>query len=219
MRSFEGQNFYQILQVSPNAALSDIKQAYRDALDLYEEDSLATLSLFSDEQRAELLRDIETAFLTLIDDDKRSAYNEALFESEQLERADLTSAAPKKSRVVSPGSIASKISNLDRWVAKKSSEPEIRKLAEKLVSDDPVTGRDLKQLREALGIEISEIYEITKISPTNISLIEQDRFKDLPAEIYLKMYLRSYAEILQIDPTRIVDGYLQYMKSSKMSST
>lgn len=215
MRLFEGQNFYQILQVSPNAALSDIKQAYRDALDLYEGDSLATLSLFSDEQRAELLRDIETAFLTLIDDDKRAAYNEVLVESGQLDAADLTSAVPKKTRVTSQEGTASKISNLDRWVAKKSSEPEIRKLVDKIFSDDLVTGRDLKQLRESFGIEISEIYEITKISPTNISLIEQDRFKDLPAEIYLKMYLRSYAEILQIDPTHIINGYLQHMKSSK----
>jgi curved DNA-binding protein CbpA len=214
MRSFDGLNFYQILQVSPNATQGDIKQAYRDALDLYEEDSLATLSLFSDEQRAELLRDIETAFSTLIDDDKRAAYNEALLESEQLEAADLTPAAPKKSRVASPNSTASKISNLDRWVAKKSSEPEIRKLVDKILSDDLVTGEDLKQLRESFGIEMSEIYEITKISPTNILLIEQDRFKDLPVEIYLKMYLRSYAEILQIDPAHIIDGYLQHMKSS-----
>lgn len=215
MRSFKGQNFYQILQVSLDATLSDIKQAYRDALDLYEEDSLATLSLFSDELRDELLRAIETAFLTLSDDEKRAAYNETLLKSGQVDTADLTSAVPEKSRVASQGSTASKSNNLDCWVAKKSSEPEIRKLVDKLVSDSLVTGRDLKQLREAFGIEISEIYEITKISPTNISLIEQDRFKDLPAEIYLKMYLRSYAEILQINPTRIVDGYLQYMKSSK----
>lgn len=215
MRLFEGQNFYQILQVSPNAALSDIKQAYRDALDLYEGDSLATLSLFSDEQRAELLRDIETAFLTLIDDDKRAAYNEVLVESGQLDAADLTSAVPKKTRVIFQDGTAPKISNLDRWVAKKSSEPDIRKLVDKIFSDDLVTGRDLKQLRESFGIEISEIYEITKISPTNLSLIEQDRFKDLPAEIYLKMYLRSYAEILQIDPTHIINGYLQHMKSLK----
>lgn len=214
MRSFEGRNFYQILQVSPNATLSDIKQAYRDALDLYEEDSLATLTLFSDEQRAELLRDIETAFLTLIDDTKRAAYNEALLDSGQLDVADLTSATPKRSRAASQDSAASRVSNLERWVAKKSSEPEIRKLVDRIFSDNLVTGKDLKQLRESFGIEITEIYEITKISPTNISLIEQERFKDLPAEIYLKMYLRSYAEILQIDPAHIVEGYLQYMKSS-----
>ncbi len=214
MRSFEGQNYYQILQVSPNATLSDIKQAYRDALDLYEEDSLATLSLFSDDQRAALLRDIETAFLTLIDDDKRAVYNQTLLANGQIDVADLSPAAQRKAMVAPQGSTAVKIRNLDRWVAKKSTEPEIARLVEKIISKDLVTGGDLKQLREVFGIEISEIYEITKISPTNISLIEQDRFKDLPAEIYLKMYLKSYAEILQIDPKHVVHGYLQYMKSS-----
>lgn len=215
MRSFEGQNYYQILQVSPNATLNDIKQAYRDALDLYEEDSLATLSLFSDDRRAELLRDIEASFLTLIDDDKRAVYNQSLLASGQIDAADLNPAAQKKTMVPSQGSTASKTVNLARWVAKKSSDPEISALVGKVVSLDLVTGGDLKQLREAFGVEIKEIYEITKISPTNISLIEQDCFKDLPAEIYLKMYLKLYAEILQIDPKHVVDGYLQYMKSSK----
>lgn len=214
MRSFEGQNYYQILQVSPNATQNHIKQAYRYALNLYEEDSLATLSLFSDDQRAELLRDIETAFLTLIDDEKRAVYNETLLTNGQVDAQDLNPAAKKKSVAVFQVGTASKISNLGRWVAKKSSEPEIKTLIDKFVSEDLVTGRDLKQLRKIFGIEISEIYEITKISPTNITLIEQDRFKDLPAEIYLKMYLKSYAEILQIDPMHVVDGYLQHMKSS-----
>jgi curved DNA-binding protein CbpA len=215
MRSFEGQNYYQILQVSPNATQNDIKQAYRDALDLYEEDSLATFSLFSDDQRADLLKDIEAAFLTLIDIDKRAVYNQTLVADGQIDLSDLNAAAQKKTMVSSQGSTATKISNLARWVEKKSAEPEISTLVDKVVSEDLVTGGDLKQLREALGIEIIEIYEITKISPTNISLIEQDHFKDLPSEIYLKMYLKSYAEILQIDPLHVVEGYLQHMESSK----
>ena len=215
MRSFKGLTYYQILRVSPSATLNDIKQAYRDALDLYEEDSLATLSLFSDDQRAALLKDIETAFLTLIDDAKRAVYNQALLAGGQIDTADLSPSAQRKAMVTSQGSTASKVRNLDRWVAKKSAETEIGALVDMVVSKDRVTGDDLKRLREAFGIEIIEIYEITKISPTNISLIEHDRFDDLPAEIYLKMYLKSYAEILQIDPKHVVDGYLRHREASK----
>jgi curved DNA-binding protein CbpA len=215
MRSFEDQNYYQILQVSPSATLSDIKQAYRDTLDLYDEDSLATLSLFSDSQRADLLKDIETAFLTLVDEEKRAAYNQMLLSDGRIEEEDLCSAPCKKTAAACNGGSSTKSNILHRWVAKKSLEPEISSLINHITSKESVSGADLKQLREAFNIEISEVYEITKISPTNLAFIEQDQFDDLPAEIYLKVYLKSYAEILQIDPETIVQGYLKYMLVSK----
>jgi curved DNA-binding protein CbpA len=219
MRSFEGQDFYQILQISPDASLSEIKQAYRDALDMYEEDSLATLSLFSDNQRAELLKDIETAFLTLIDDEKRAVYNQMLVSTGQVDVVDLSKASQKKLATLFHSNSASKTDNLNRWVKKKSSEPEIKTVIDEITSKELVSGRDLKRLREALGIEISEIYEITKISSTNITLIEQNCLEELPAEIYLKFYLKSYAEILQIDPQRVVDGYMKYIELDKADET
>lgn len=215
MRSFEDQNYYQILQVPPGAALSDIKQAYRDALDLYDEDSLATLSLFSDSQRAELLKAIETAFLTLVDEEKRAVYNQMLLADGRIKAEDLSHAPCKKAAAACNGSTNTKSNNLRRWVAKKSLEPEISDLINHISSKEWVAGADLKQLREAFDIEIPEIYEITKVSPTNLTFIEQDRFDDLPAEIYLKLYLKSYAEILQIDPVPVVRGYLNHMLASK----
>lgn len=215
MKSFENQNYYQILQVSPSATLSDIKQAYRDTLELYDEDSLATLSLFSDSQRAELMKDIETAFVTLADEEKRAAYNQMLLSDGRIEEEDLNSAPCKKTAAVCNGGTSTKSNNLRRWVAKKSLEPEISALISHITSKQWVTGADLKQLREVFNIEISEVYEITKISPTNLTFIEQDQFEDLPAEIYLKMYLKSYAEVLQIDPDPVVQGYLNYMLAPK----
>ena len=52
---------------------------------MYEEESVATYSLFSEDQREALLQAIETAFDTLVDADKRAAYNQMLIDSGQVD--------------------------------------------------------------------------------------------------------------------------------------
>ena len=98
---------------------------------------------------------------------------------------------------------------------KKADVPETRELIEQILSKEIVSGLELKQLREAFGIEISEIYAITKISSTILNMIEGNQFDDLPAEIYLKQFLKAYAEILQIDSRHVVEGYLKLMAQGK----
>jgi cytoskeletal protein RodZ len=65
-----------------------------------------------------------------------------------------------------------------------------------------------------LAIEIHEIHAITRISRSILQMIEADRYDSLPAEIYLKQFLKSYAEILQISPLAVVEGYLKLMRQA-----
>jgi cytoskeletal protein RodZ len=60
-----------------------------------------------------------------------------------------------------------------------------------------------------MGIELEEVHWATKISPTALEAIEKDDIANLPPTIYLKSFLKSYAEILQLDTNRIVEGYLK----------
>ena len=215
MKTFEGENYYQILQVPTNASPDEIRLAYRDAMAIYEEESVATYSLFSTEQRETLLQAIETALHTLVDEDKRAAYNQMLIDSGDAEAADFSRQAPRKLVAQVDPQCILKEKNLGQWVRKKAENAEIKALTEAILSKEMVSGHDLKQLREALGIEVSEIYDITKISPMTLNMIEADQFEDLPAEIYLKNFLKAYTEILQIDARRVVEGYLKYMTQSK----
>ncbi len=67
----------------------------------------------------------------------------------------------------------------------------------------------IKEIREAYGLELEEIFQVARISVSILKSIEDNQIEDLPSFFYLKNFIKSYAEILQIDPKRIIDGYMK----------
>jgi curved DNA-binding protein CbpA len=208
MKSFDGLNCYEILKIPTNSPSFEIKRAYRDALSIYDEDSPVTYSLFSNEERDNILKTIKEAFLTLIDEHKRAAYDTILVDSGQVDLA-ITSIINQKKPVTFYTGNMTNIYNFAERVRKKSREKEVEKLLNEILSKDSISGDDLRKLREAFEVEISEINSITRISVSVIKSMEENRIEDLPPDLYLKNFLKLYAEILQIDPQRIIDGYLK----------
>jgi len=210
MKTFEQLNHYDILRIPAGAEDAEIERAYREALEIYGIDSLITYSLFTDEQRGALLQSIDEAYDTLINPDKRHAYDKDLADSGVL---PTRAAARPPECSAPPPPVARQLPvrhrDLHAWVKNKSQEEAIRSLIEDILSHDLVSGRDLMRLREAFGIEIGEIYEKTRIAGSILRMIEEDRFKELPADIFLRNFLKSYAQILQIEPNRIIEGYFK----------
>jgi len=215
MKSFEGLNYYQILEISPNASFIEIKRAYKDALEIYGDSSLATYSLFSDDERVRLLNAIEKAFLTLVNEDKRAGYDRMLVDTAQVEDAALTSKAQNKPIPLFNHKNSLNADELAERIRKKSAEKKVKALLKEVLGKDLVSGDDLKKLRKALGVEIFEIYLITKISVLVLKTIEDNQYESLPADVYLNNFLRSYAEILQIDAARVIDGYFNNMSLAR----
>jgi hypothetical protein len=211
MKMFEQQTHYDILGIPFDADWSAVKAAYRHALDIYAENSLATYALFSDEQRADMLQAIEAAYHTLIDPHQRAAYNQMLSAAGRVETVLPPLAfedAPQPSHEPPP---PLKNRDLRVWVGKKAKEEGMQRMIDDAMRQDRISGPDLKRLREAFGIELAEIFEQTRISRAMLEMIEANRFDSLPAEVFLKSFLKSYAQILQIDPQRVIEGYLRQM--------
>jgi len=211
MDNVEKLTYYELLEVPVDASFLEIRHAYRDALSIYDEDSLSTYSLFSDEERNELLKRIEEAFTTLIDETKRSEYDEQLVKSGKIEPSERLKRYQDKSiPIFRTGSSVEK--NLFfKKVQEKVKEPDIRSLAVEITAKGIISGQDLKKLREAIGIQLEEIFEVARISISMLKAIENDQFKDLPALVYLKNFLKSYAEILHLDSDKVVDGYIIHL--------
>ncbi len=212
MKTFKGQTHYEILDVSIDADVGEIRRAYRDALALYDDDALATYALFSDAQRAEVLAAVETAYQILVDETRRAAYNQELLSSGAVEPS-FFSVKDQKHLAARAENLSARES-LAQWVKRKSGEPVIRERIDALLCGERISGLDLKGLREALGIEPGEIYELTRISNRMLAAIENDRFEELPAEIFVKQFLSSLAEIFQIDSRHVISGYLGNMSAN-----
>ncbi len=61
-------------------------------------------------------------------------------------------------------------------------------------------GEFLKRERELRQITLREVAEGTKISIRRLKSIEADQFEDLPAEVFVRGFIRSYADYIGIDP-------------------
>ena len=67
-----------MLEISIDASAFKIKRAYKNAVELHGKKSLLTYSLFSEEERINILKRLEDAYHTLIDKTRRRAYNASL---------------------------------------------------------------------------------------------------------------------------------------------
>jgi cytoskeletal protein RodZ len=103
-------------------------------------------------------------------------------------------------------------------VKKKIEEKDVEAIARKILSEERVSGSDLKRLREAIGIRQEEVFEITRITVSVLDAIENDQLDNLPPLIYLKNFLKQYAEILQLDSEKVIEGYTKNIELSQETS-
>src|SRR5262250_3208786 len=70
------------------------------------------------------------------------------------------------------------------------------------------SGPLLRQIREAIGVELREIAERSKISMAYLSALEGEAFAKLPAAVYVRGFLAEYARALGLDGERVKQTYL-----------
>lgn len=207
MKKFEELNHYEALEVPMNASYFEIRHAYKEGLSIYDEDSVISNSFFADEERDKILGKIEEAYLTLIDDGKRAEYDGMLVDAGIAD----TSIFAKKDQKKPIALFRTKGSSDDhaflKRVTKRIEEKDVAEMSKEVLSKELISGEDLKRLRESIGITLEEVFEVARIAVAVLRAIEEDQFERLPPMTYLKGFLKSYADLLQIDSKKIVDGY------------
>ena len=71
------------------------------------------------------------------------------------------------------------------------------------------SGKKLKEIRINRGIKIEEIVESTKVTKDHLINIEEENFSEIPARIYLKGFIISYADCLGLDSNKVVEDILK----------
>ena len=68
-------------------------------------------------------------------------------------------------------------------------------------------GNSLREARLRQGLEFADVERATKIRPKYLRALEHEQFESLPAQTYVKGFLRTYAEFLGLDGQLYVDEY------------
>src|SRR5512134_4029274 len=70
-------------------------------------------------------------------------------------------------------------------------------------TEGKTVGEILRSAREARKLSVEQVNRETKISVQTVRALEQDDFGAFPSETYLKGFVRTYAEFLGLDGTRL----------------
>ena len=187
MKPLRDQTYYEVLEVPVDATSGEIQRAYDLARLTYGKNSIASYSLFSTAELGQILEKVEQAYHTLIDPQKRKDYDHSV--------------------------------GVNREEAKPRSErmPTLfrSELPEPYLSQQELSGKDLKKIREGFGISLPEISERTRISVSYLLRLEEDSVRLLPPETYLRSYVTQYASALGLEPKPVVDRYLAYFRRTR----
>jgi cytoskeletal protein RodZ len=68
-------------------------------------------------------------------------------------------------------------------------------------------GQLLRHLRESKGMSVEEVSRATRVPVSSVERIEADRFDELPGEVFVRGFLKSYARAVELEPEEILARY------------
>lgn len=76
-------------------------------------------------------------------------------------------------------------------------------------------GEYLKRERELRGVTLEEISQATNIGKTFLKALENDDYDALPAEVFVKGFLRAYAENTGMDSNEVLLAYDEFISKKR----
>ncbi|MCX5742068.1 MAG: helix-turn-helix domain-containing protein [Proteobacteria bacterium] len=197
---------YELLEVPPTASFEDIRRANRRIRDIYGAESIAISGLYDPASLEAVHRRLDLAYTTLMDAAKRKEYDMELF-PDGVPMPISPVGNPVASAV--PARPATKVDD-PATIAVRPPMPEITPVTE-------FSGPLLRQIREAVGVELREIAERSKIGMAYLVALEAEVFAKLPAAVYVRGFLAEYARALGLDSERVKQTYLARFRAVRPS--
>lgn len=229
MKSLAELDHYEVLEVSRDARHEELERAFALVRGAFEGDALAAYSMVPPDE-AKLWRErIDEAWRVLSDPAARDAYDRSLdgagadpdpeedpFGDESVatpfavagERAPLP-LAPDAPPAPLAAAHAARPLRVEEHEADRTLPRDLEAFEE--TGDDEGaewTGPRLRRARLLRGLEIDDVATATKVNPTYLRFLEEERFDDLPAVVYVRGFVAAYARLLGIDPHPVAASYV-----------
>lgn len=226
----EKKNYYEVLEVDTSANPQQIESAYLRAKNAYSGDSVAMYSLMTKDECQAILSQIEEAYSILGFPEKRREYDRLRgFNQSGLSSSRSTSHSMKTSHPDERSQDAveyedyssnlneakvSKLTAQKKFGLEFNEDPEMDR---KIRESSDFTGTFLKEIREYKNVSIERMADMTRISKTHLTAIENEDVKKLPAEVYVRGFVYQYAKVLKLNPDQVATSYLLNFKKLKSS--
>ena len=192
MKSLSEQSHYEVLEIPRDASRDGIERAYRLLSATYGEGSLAGYSVVRGADAAAIRERVETAYRVLSDAAARRSYDAALAADRPV---------PEATPAPEPGDEAA--------VRRSVEEPAGVEPFEDVEEGREYDGARLRRARLRRGLDFEEISGRTKVNPSYLASLEEERYPELPPRVYVRGFVMAYAACLGLDPVAVAASYMR----------
>jgi len=224
----EKMNYYEVLEIEINANPQQIESAYIRARNAYSGDSVALYSLMTKDECDNILGQIEEAYSVLGFPEKRREYDRLrgfnqggqpyIRPVNQVNTASKVEERPKDTieyEDYSSNLIEAKVSKISAQKKFGLEYNEDSEFERKIRECTDYSGSFLKQIREYKNVGMERMAEMTRISKTHLTALENEEVNKLPADVYVRGYVYQYAKVLKLNPDQVAASYLLHFKKLK----
>ena len=196
-------NYYELLEITPEASQQEIDSAYKAAKKTYSTSNMALYSIFSEEEAVELNKMIEEAYTILSNPKLKNQYDSSV-EVQESQTLDHNSVQQElKIKANTPNKTVLKDGVLIKGYDHDSE------FEEKIILLEDCSGHFLRKTRQYKNISIEEVSTFSKISKVNILALEEEDLENLPARVFIRGFALQISRLLGLDDKKFTDGYMK----------
>ena len=214
---YDGQTYYEILEIQPTAGPGDIYAAYQRARATYSPSSPALYSMFSVEEAQQLMALIEEAYQTLSHQARRREYDTRLTGQPSSPPGAASIRRAMEEQWVGPVKVAPRPPAAPAGFARtKFSTYEIRpEIEQELAEATHIDGAYLQKARLYKGVTLEQMSEEIRVVKATLAALEANVLQSLPVAVFTRGFVVQYARALGLSERVVADGYMKYFKAER----
>lgn len=223
---YEGQTFYEILEVKPTAGPAEIYAAYQRARATYSPSSPALYSMFSPAEAQELMALIEEAYQTLSHQARRKEYDAKIGVSNApvtrvvaaTEMTPEQARAKREDQWVGPVKVTTtrRDDTPEGFARTKFSVYEIKPEMEKeIAAVEECDGGFLQKIRLYRAVSLEQMADEIRVAKSTLIALESNDLDSLPVAVFTRGFVVQFARALGVNERKVSDAYMKYFKAKK----
>ena len=218
---YDGQTYYELLEVPPTAGPTDIYNAYQRARSTYSPNSPAIYSMFTPEEATQLMSLVEEAYQTLSHQARRKEYDIKI----GLTKAPVAiavKASPRKVDKDDPwvGPVKVNYGSRDElpsgFARTKYSVYEVKpEIETQIERADEIDGLFLQKVRLYKAVTLDQMSEEIRVIKSTLVALEANDIEALPVAVFTRGFVVQIARLLGLNERRISDAYMKYFRAKR----